>query len=139
AFIVNTGLIERHIGAHWSARALDAIQQVASQVPLTGRGMGESFLYLALPETNLIGFTFVNFQATDQGISRSEVVETLHPDWIVTMEDESVFVPPFNVLSVDVPHMRLEIPESALAQNYRLHTSLATSVGTFEVWERIVD
>lgn len=136
AFLINAGRIEQHVGADWNARALDAIQQVAAQVPLTGRGMGESFLYLALPETDLIGFTFVHFRASDTGRSRWEVVESLQPNWIVTMENQAAFLPEFDTLSVDVPHMRLEIPDEALAADYRLRDTVVTSVGTFEIWER---
>ena len=98
--------------------------------------MGESFLYLALRDPNFIGFTFVNFWAADDRHRRWEVVETLQPDWIVTMRDESAFTPPFGILSVDVPHMHLEIPDEALAQAYHLDDSIATSVGNFEIWRR---
>ena len=60
----------------------------------------------------------------------------LQPDWIVTMRDESAFTPPFGILSVDVPHMHLQIPDAALAQAYHLADRIATSVGNFEIWRR---
>ena len=136
AFVFNTALIERHINADWNERALNAIQQVAAHVPNEGRGTGESFLYLALRDPSFIGFTFVNIWARDAGISRWQIVETLKPDWIVTVRDENAFTPPFSILSVDVPNMHLEIPDAALAEQYHLSTSIETSVGSFEIWQR---
>ncbi len=136
AFVLNTALIERHVSANWNERALDAIEQVAARVPANQRGMGESFLYLALRDSRYTGMTFVYFEAADEGIRPWQVVERLKPDWIVTMRDESAFAPEFGVLSVDVPHMRLEIPDAALAAQYHVSESIATSVGTFEIWRR---
>jgi len=136
AFVLNAALIERHIGADWNERALSAVQQVAAQVPNGERGTAESFVYLALRDPRFIGFSFVNFWAIDAGISRWQVVEHLKPDWIVTMRDQSLFTPPFAVLSVDVPNMHLEIPDEALMHDYDLSGSIVTSVGDFEIWRR---
>ncbi len=136
AFVVNVGLVERHVHADWNARALDAIQQVAARVPPDQRGMGESFLYLALRDERYTGFTFVDFAAANQGVSRWVVVEALQPDWIVTMRDEAAFAREFDTLGVAPPHMRLQIPDAALASAYALRETLPTSVGAFEIWER---
>lgn len=136
AFVVNVGLVERHVHADWNAHALDAIQQVAVYVPPDQRGMGESFHYLALRDGDFIGFTFVDFAAAHEGVSRWMVVEALQPDWIVTMRDEAAFAPEFDTLSVAPPHMRLQIPDAALASAYALRKTLPTSVGAFEIWER---
>jgi hypothetical protein len=136
AFILNITLIERHIRADWNDRALDAIQQVAAQVPLDRRGMGESFIYLALRDSHFIGFTFVNFWADGASITEWSIVESLKPDWIVTMRDERAFTPEFEVLSVRMPHMQLEILRAELARGYHLTDSIATSVGVFEIWRR---
>jgi hypothetical protein len=136
AFVLNVVLVERHMRADWNGRALDAIQQAAARIPLGQRGTGESVLYLALRDPRFIGFSFVNFWAADQGITRWEVVEMLQPDWIVTMRNENDFTPEFSALSVDVPHMRLEIPDAALEQTYHLTDTIVTSVGTFEFWQR---
>jgi hypothetical protein len=135
-FVLNATLVERHVIADWNARALDAIGQVAAHVPPNQHGMGESFLYLALRDSGYIGFTYVNFWAMNTGESRWSVVETLKPDWIVSMRDEAAFAPEFGVLSVAVPRMRLEIPDAALADVYTLRETLVTTVGKFEIWER---
>jgi len=136
SFVLNAVLIERQVSAGWNERALNAIQQVAAQLPDSERGSAESFVYLALRDPRFIGFTFVNIWARDSGISRWEITERLKPDWIVTVRDESLFTPPFGVLSVDVPNMHLEIPDAALAQEYHLSESVVTSVGDFEIWRR---
>jgi hypothetical protein len=52
------------------------------------------------------------------------------------MQDEASFTPEFGVLSVDVPHMRLEIPDAALEQAYDLIDIVMTSVGAFEIWQQ---
>lgn len=133
AFVFNAALIERHVRADWNGLALAAIEQVAARAP-AGRGLGETFLYLTLRRPDFTGFTFVNYWAADAGISRWDVVDKLRPDWIVTMQDERPFAPEFNVLSVAVPHLRLEIP--APPPGYMHVERLATDVGTFEIWTR---
>lgn len=133
-FALNTALAWRHVGAQWNTRAFAAIQRAAGRVPSSGRGMGESFLYLALRDVDYTGFTFVEFAAAKAGTSRWQVVESIKPDWIVTMRDEDAFTPPFAVMSVDVPHMRLQIPDAALAGAYELGETVATDVGVFEIW-----
>ncbi len=133
AFVFNAALIGRHVGANWNERSLDAIEQVASSVG-DENGLGETFLYLALRRPGFTGFTFVNYQAANTGISRWEAVEMIKPEWIVTMTDERDFLPEFNILSVDVPHMRLEIPDPP--PGYQVTERVATSVGTFEMWTR---
>ena len=134
AFVLNITLIERHVSAAWNDHAITAIEQVAAQMPSEGRGTGELFLYLAHRDPTFIGFTFVNIWAEDNPTLRWELVEKLHPDWIVTMRDESLFAPPFAILSVDVPHMHLQIPNDLLAQAYSLSDTISTSVGSFEIW-----
>ncbi len=134
AFALNVALIERQIQADWNGRSLAAIEQVAAHVPPNQRGLSETFLYLALRDPRFTGFTFVNYRAAGAGITQWDVVETITPDWIVTMSDESAFTPPFNTLSVDVPNMHLPIPDVKLAQHYHLIDALTTSVGVFEIW-----
>lgn len=136
AFVLNAALIEQHIQAGWNQRAVDAIEQVVARVPPNQTGMGETFLYLALRDARYIGFTYISFGAERLGISHWDFVSELMPDWIVTMRDEAGFTPEFAVLSVDVPHMRLQIPDAALAEAYALGDAVVTTVGTFEIWER---
>ena len=135
AFVLNVVLIDHAVSTDWNDHAIAAIQQVATRVPQSGRGMGESFLYLALRDPAFMGFTFVNFWAAGAGITKWAVVETLKPDWIVTMRDEREFIPEFNVLAVEVPHMHLELPDAALAHDYHLTEVVSTNVGAFEIWQ----
>jgi hypothetical protein len=136
AFVLNVVLVERHVRAGWNERAVTAIEQVAARLPDDKRGTGESFLYLVRRDPLFIGFTFVNIEANDEPERRWEIIERLKPDWIVTMRDESLFRPPFGILSVDVPHMHLQIADAALRQQYYLSETIATSVGDFEIWRR---
>ncbi|HVU09718.1 MAG TPA: glycosyltransferase family 39 protein [Phototrophicaceae bacterium] len=136
AFMLNVALIERQVQADWNGRSLAAIEQVAADVPLNQHGLGESFVYLALRDPRFTGFTFVNYWAAGAGVAQWDVVQIIKPDWIVTVRDESAFTPPFNTLSVDVPHMHLPIPDTALAQSYHRIDTLTTSVGIFEIWTR---
>lgn len=132
SFAFNAALIERHVRADWNGRALDAIERVSARV--SGRAVGETFLYLALRDPEFTGFTFVAYEAANTGVSRWQVIERLKPDWIVTMTDESAFRPEFDILSVDVPHMRLDLPDAALAGSYHLSDTISTSVGVFQIW-----
>lgn len=141
AFIITSARIERHVDAAWNLRVIEAIEQVAVQVPASGSGLGETFFYVALREQfpqrlNFWGFTYVYFQALETGQSYWEVIESLAPQWILTMDDNHAFTPPYDTLSVEVPHMRLFLPENALESGYSLTHSIPTSVGTFEIWQR---
>jgi hypothetical protein len=142
AYIHNAGLVEPFVSSNWNARALDAMQQVAAHVPDEGRGVGESFLYLALRDNmpaqnqSLIGFTYVYFEALRSGLSYSEIIEALAPDWIITMTDETQFTPEMSTMSVEVPHMRLPLPVELLAQQYVLANTIPTTLGRFEIWLR---
>lgn len=142
AFIHNAGLVERFVSSDWNARALDAMQQVAAHVPDEGRGVGESFLYLALRDNmpaqnqSLIGFTYVYFEALRSGLSYGEIIEALAPDWIITMTDETPFTPEMSAMSVEMPHMRLPLPAELLAQRYGLANTFPTELGKFEIWLR---
>ncbi len=133
--VLNTVLIGRQVAANWNGRSLDAIEQIAAAVPRNGRGMGEAFLYLALHDPTYIGFPFVEFLAADQGVSRWQAAAALAPDWIITMRDEMAFAPEFSLLSVEVPHMHLQLPDVAVAQRYHLARSVSTSVGDFQIWQ----
>lgn len=136
AFALNIGLIERHVRADWNARAVDAIEQTAARLPGGGRGLSETFFYLAEQSPQFTGFTFVNYAAANTGLSRWDVVDRINPEWIVTVQDETAFRPEFDVMSVEVPHMHLEIPDDALAARYHLTDSISTSVGVFQIWRR---
>lgn len=142
AFVVTAARIERHVSANWNTQALAAIQQVAAQVPSSSPGLAETFLYVALRDQHLlrdsgfIGFTYVYFRALETGMSYWDVISTLNPAWLVTMTDNSAFTPPYDTLSVEVPHMRLVIPPATLEAQYVLTDSILTSVGTFEIWQR---
>lgn len=141
AYIISSARIERHVAAEWNLNVLDAMEQVAAQVPTTGSGLGETFFYVALREQfpqglNFSGFTYVYFQALETQRSYWDVIEPLASEWILTMEDDLAFAPPYDTLSVEVPHMRLILPENALESGYVLTHSLPTSVGTFELWQR---
>ncbi|MEO8397981.1 MAG: hypothetical protein ABI700_33615, partial [Chloroflexota bacterium] len=128
-------LVERHVSAGWNERAVTAIQQVEARVPREGRGMSETFVYLALRDPRFISFTFVDIEARNASVGQWEIVEALKPDWIVSVRDESLFTPPFGILSVDVPHMHLQFPDAALVKTYHLTDSIVTSVGDFQIWE----
>lgn len=141
AFIINNARIERHVDARWNLRVIEAIEEVAAQAPASGSGLGETFFYMALrgqfPQgLNFFGFTYVYFQALETRQSYWDVIVPLAPGWIVTMDDDRAFAPPYDTLSVEVPHMRLILPENALESGYRLSDSIPTSVGTFEIWQR---
>lgn len=140
-FILNNARIERHVDAGWNLRVVEAMEQVAAQVPANGSGLGETFFYVALRdqfpyELNFSGFTYVYFQALETNQNYWEVIEPLAPAWILTMDDDQTFAPPYDTLSVEVPHMRLILPGNALASRYVLTDSIPTSVGNFEIWQR---
>ena len=136
ALALNVAVIGRQVQADWNDHALAAIEQVAARVPPSGRGLGETFLYLALRDPQFVGATFVDFWMADAHISRWAVVEQIAPDWIVRVRDEAAFTPEFGYLSVDMPHMQLRLPETDLRRQYRLTNSVNTQVGVFEVWQR---
>ncbi len=133
-FVLNAVLIGRQVAADWNGQALSAAEQVAAAVPSSGQGMGEAFLYLALRDPTYIGFPFVEFLAAGEGVTRWQAVAALAPGWIVTLRDQAAFAPPFDVMSVSVPNMHLQIPDAALARAYRLVRVVPTSVGDFQIW-----
>lgn len=140
SFILNNARIERHVDTAWNLRVVEAMEQVAAQVPASGSSLGETFFYVAVRdqfphELNFYGFTYVYFQALETSKSYWEVIEALAPAWILTMEDDQAFTPPYDTLSVEVPHMRLILPGNALESRYLLTSSIPTSVGNFEIWQ----
>ncbi len=136
ALALTIAVIGQQVQADWNDHALAAIEQVAARVPPSGRGLGETFLYLALRDPQFVGATFIDFWMADAHISRWAVVEQIAPDWIVRVRDEAAFTPEFGYLSVDMPHMQLRLPETDLRRQYRLTDTLDTQVGLFEVWQR---
>lgn len=143
SFLINIGLVEQFVHADWNQRTLSAMRMAAEYVPESGRGLGESFFFLALRETqpesalSFSGFTYVYFEALKRGSTYEEIVTEIAPDWIVTMADAAPFVPPLHAMSVDMPNMRLALSEVILGGEYQLAERILTESGMFEIWRRV--